>query len=254
MITKDCQNNKHIYLLYILNMWNILRHLSNLLINGITKYYSENINTARIRIHHVLDRYRFLFLPPVTYRRPRLRAHFATPDTFRCEGKNRRRNHRSLAQSAYEFASRSRVTHSRSSIIAKRSPPRGRKTPRCPVNSTAYNHRCTYDCFGVCSERHSGARLNLGFRLNQGKAGINVRRNDPDSAGSKDSWSQNEKSIGGNGHRFRRKNEARITRFIFDRFWERPLTTLYISVVLSSINCGADFLLKRLLHKYVSEL
>lgn len=137
MITKDCQNNKHIYLLYILNMWNILRHLSNLLINinGITKYYSENINTARIRMHHVLDRYRFLFLPPVTYRRPRLRAHFATPDTFRCEGKNRRRNHRSFAQSAYEFASRSRVTHSRSSIIDKRSPPRGRKTPRCPLTS-----------------------------------------------------------------------------------------------------------------------
>lgn len=36
-------------------------------------------------------------LPPLTYRRPRLRAYFAIPDTSRREAKNRRRNHRSLA-------------------------------------------------------------------------------------------------------------------------------------------------------------
>lgn len=154
--------------------------MTEICLNRITKYYSENINTARIRIHLVLDRYQFLFLPPLTYRRSRLRARFATPDTSRREEKNRRRNHRSLAQSACEFASRSRVIHSRSSIIATRSPPRRGKDPTLSVNSTAYNHRRrTYDCFRVCSEttgrpssfesRESGDKYDVATQIRQNR-------------------------------------------------------------------------------------
>lgn len=95
----------------------------------------------------------------------RLRARFDTPDTSRREEKNCRRNHRSLAQSACKFASPSRVTHSRSSIIDKRSPSREGKTSHCPLTPP----RTIIGALTIVSEsvlRQSGARF---LRSDQGR-------------------------------------------------------------------------------------
>lgn len=168
-------------------------------------------------------------LPPLTYRRPRLRAYFATPDTSRREAKNRRRNHRSLAiGDVREFANRSRVTHSRFSIIAE---PRiastslreEDKTPR-PLTPPPYNRRRTYVYFRIGWD-------NRGVAWREGRRGGRTWR--PRSDRSKDSWGRDGRSIGGNGHRSG-KNEVRITRFAIDRFRKRPLTKLCTLVVLRS--------------------
>jgi len=88
-------------------------------------------------------------LPPLTYRRPRLRAYFAIPDTSRREAKNRRRNHRSLAIGdvrickpftcyPFTFLDNRQASHSVYPFLRRRN-----------VNSAAYNHWCTYVCFRI---------------------------------------------------------------------------------------------------------
>lgn len=142
-----------------------------------------------------------------------------------------------VSQSAtYEFANRSRVTHSRFSIIAKTHIAstllRGRQNPTS-VNSAAYNRRRTYVYFRIGWD-------NWGFTPD-GKRGGRIR---PRSDRSKDSWGQDGRSIGGNGHRSG-KNEMEITWFAIDRFRKRPLTKLCTLVVLPSINRAAVSLQKR---------
>lgn len=90
-------------------------------------------------------------LPPLTYRRPRLRAYFATPDTFRREAKSRRRNHRSLAIGDVRICKP--LTCYPFTFLDNRRPPRrvcpsSRRNPTS-VSSAAYNRQHTYVCFRI---------------------------------------------------------------------------------------------------------
>lgn len=91
-------------------------------------------------------------LPPLTYRRPRLRAYFATPDTSQHEAKSRRRNHRSLAIGDVRIC-KPLTCYPFTFLDNRRAPrrvcPSSKRRNPTSVSSAAYNRRRTYVCFQI---------------------------------------------------------------------------------------------------------
>lgn len=178
----------------------------------------------------------------LTYRRSRLRLCFVTPDTshVRIETKIIVDNTGApwcYNRTMYEFVNRSRVTHSRFSIIAETllhsiplRIPQPRSKNLATVNSSVYNRRRSYACL-KSAETIGRRRCSLN-RTQVCVCGLHEKQR-PRFGRSKDSWSQKiEGSIGRrNGHPcWKEHTRWESWGYILGRLWKRLLTTLFSSL------------------------